>query len=129
MNTLSHPALCSRMPAYLGQVIHRRHVKGDLAFDFSGIILRLEERVELAILRAAVAAVLRKYETLRLAFRRCPETGWFPMSMTEWSGSRSTISATRSTCPAFQRKRDRNGSRCWRRASRRTSIPSQRGRC
>ncbi|QCO00026.1 hypothetical protein D3093_32685 (plasmid) [Azospirillum argentinense] len=78
MNTLSHPALCSRMPAYLGQVIHRRHVKGDLAFDFSGIILRLEERVELAILRAAVAAVLRKYETLRLAFRRCPETGWFP---------------------------------------------------
>lgn len=64
------------IPLLLGQTIHREHIKGNLAFDFSGTILTIHQPLDIAILRQAVRMVIRKHQALRLSFRAGEEGTW-----------------------------------------------------
>jgi Condensation domain len=62
------PSACAHIPAFFGQTIHKTYTKGNLGFDFSGVILLVRERLDLRRLRRAISAVLKKYQALRLFF-------------------------------------------------------------
>lgn len=66
----------AEVPAVLGQTIHRKHIKGDLSFNFAGAILAVAERLDIALLRRAAWHAVRAHQALRLRFRHCPAKGW-----------------------------------------------------
>jgi hypothetical protein len=58
------------VPAFFGQTLHKRYTKGDVGFDFSGVILLVRERLDVGRLRLALSAVLKRFQGLRLYFVR-----------------------------------------------------------